>query len=62
MEKYPLLETVLLFYYNKQNKNWQDEGSGGSSGWRSGDRHPLGIPIFHFSSTKTKKNGLYCLE
>jgi hypothetical protein len=26
MEKYPLLETVLLFYYNKQNKNWQDEG------------------------------------
>ncbi len=29
--------------------------SGGSSGWRSGDRHPLGIPIFSFFLHKNEK-------
>jgi hypothetical protein len=31
--------------------------SDGSSGWRSGDRHPLRIPVFHFPPQKRKNTG-----
>jgi hypothetical protein len=64
-------DDLIHLLINKTKRNYETHGiiddfidaliddqytdSGGSSGWRSGDRHPLGIPISSFFPHKNEK-------
>ncbi len=51
-----------LVIASSEHLSFVPDASGGSSGRRSGDRHPLEIFFFNFFSVETKKEEFWRLE